>query len=225
MTKINYSKAEHEFGEAVQHTHIKDLAEGKPSPTERAIKYFGLEEESPRPVTDDPVGKLLREEAAEEEQSQLSSNESTEIEEEPVVYPLDKTPENDVIYKARRQSERVPKRLQPLPPRQSTANQFLEDPSPLLILRKHILWLKRQHIENRYEMLGTTIEEVFKFREAKRLSPEQLKRITEINDRASEVKAQLLINLGSETDENLIEKEKSRQQKKRFNVNESWIPL
>ncbi len=230
MAKIDYSKAEREFEQAVRQTRIKDLAEGKPAPTERAISYFGLKEETPRPVTDDTVGKLLREEAAAEEEEETKPQETLQpteelVEEEPLIVPLEKTPEADVIYKARKQSTRVPKRPQPQPTTTPPGDQFLEEPAPLLVLRKHLLWLKRRHIDNRYELLGTTIEEVFSFRNAERLTPEQIKRIQQLNERAGELKTKLLIELGSQTDETLIEKEQKTQKRKRFNVKDTWIPL
>lgn len=229
MAKIDYSKAEREFEQAMQHTRVKDLAEGKPAPTERAIRYFGLEEETPRPVIEDSVGKLLREEAASEEKERLNPKGSPsieeEIEEEPLAFPVEKTPETDVLYRARKQSARVPKRAQPPPSGSESGDRFLEEAAPLLVLRKHLLWLKRQHIENRYELLGTTIDEVFAFRKADRLTPEQIQRINQINKQAGEIKTQILIELGSETDETLIEREKIRQKRKRFNVKETWIPL
>ena len=231
MAKIDYSKAEHEFEQAVRQMRIKDLAEGKPAPTERASSFFGLEEETPRPVTEETVGKLLSQEAAAEEQrattppSPQPEEKREEIEEEPLIFPLENTPETDVLYRARKQSKRVPKPLQPLPVPVKPGDQFFEESSPLLVLRKHLLWLKRQHIDNRYELLGTTIEEVFVFRNADRLTPEQIHRIKQINERADEVKSQLLIKLGSETDETLIEKEKKHQKQKRFNVKDTWIQL
>lgn len=218
MAKIDYSRAEKQFDEAIQKTRVQSLVEGKPITSGRVAEYFGLAEESPRPVQEDTVNRLLSEEAAEEE-----APHNEEEEEEPLVVEVEETPHTDVMYKARKQSSRVPRperREQPtIPP----SEQFLEAISPLLILRKHILWLKRQHIDNRYEILGTTRDEIFSFRKARRLTPEQIKRINELNDRAEEVKAGILAKQALTTPEEIIEK--GRKRHKRIDVKETWLPL
>ena len=100
---------------------------------------------------------------------------------------------------------------------------FLESSSPLYVLRQHVLWLKRHHKDNRYELLGTTRSEIMALRTAQRLSEEQLVRIKEINARAEEIRAEILASKGS--DEGEIEDQKKKQKTKRFNVKDTWLPL
>ena len=243
MAKIDYSKAEREMHEALQRMRVKSLAEGKSVTSQRASEYYGLEEQDPRPTPEEPVAKLLREEAAKQEvlekleQQQLSSQEmgpSTPIdepvlieqeEEEPAFEVIGKPPVYDVLRKARGQSIRPPKAIASPPPEVPPSDAFFEPSSLLYILRQHILWLKRKRYDNRYEMLGTTREEVMAFRHTKRLSDEQLARIKELNARAEEVKAGILAEQGIKTDETQIERQKEKHRTKRFNIKETWLPL
>lgn len=245
MGKIDYSKAEREMHEALQRMRVKNLAEGKSVTSKRASEYYGLEEQAPRPTPEEPVAKLLREEAAKEEveekkrleqKDQPSPSEtgqeqpspiSTEAEEEEEI-PFEiirRPPVYDVMRKARGQSRRPPKAIAAPPPEVPPSDKFLEPSSHLYILRQHILWLKRKHFDNRYELLGTTREEVMAFRHAKRLSDEQVQRIKELNYRAEEVKAGILAESGVKTEEMLIQQQKQKHKTKRFNVKDTWLPL
>jgi hypothetical protein len=260
MAKIDYSKAEREMHEALQRMRVKDLAEGKSVTSQRASEYYGLEEQTPRPTPEEPVAKLLREEAAKEEllekklaeeklhpiieatpqeegaeatitrkneafDEPLLSLEDEEEEEETTFEIIRRPPVYDVMRKVRTQSKRPPKAVASPTADVPPSDTFLEPASHLYILRQHILWLKRRHYDNRYEMLGTTRDEVMSFRHAKRLTDEQLARIKELNDRAEEVKASLLAEEGIKSDEQHIEQQKAKHKTKRFNVKESWLPL
>ena len=68
-----------------------------------------------------------------------------------------------------------------------------------------------------------TRAEIMAFRAEKRLSEEQLVRIKEINDRAEEIRAEVLASKGS--DEGEIEDQKKKQKTQRFNVKDTWLPL
>jgi hypothetical protein len=230
MSNIDYSKAEKEVEKAVQHERVKNLIEGKPITSSNAIRYFALEEDTPRPPPPDNVEKLLCETAAAEEDELLqeeaqteASEEEEETEEEFEI--LEKIPESDTLKKARKQSTRLPKR-KPIPGKTlPLAEKFLEKSALLFILRQHILWLKRLHFDDRYEKLGTTKEEIFAFRRSRRLSDVDLKRIKELNVRAEKLKKELLEEEEITTVEEEIEREKQRHKTKRFNTRETWIPL
>jgi hypothetical protein len=253
MAKFDYSKIESELQKTLHEMRSKDLKEGKTIMSKRTEEYYGLDEETPRPVPQEPVEKLLREEAAKEEiaqkklhekkdspsQEEISQQEKqplppvvakkkeeeADVEEENPDEVVWKTPVFDVLKKARLQSDRLPKITVPPLPDVPSSDRFFEPASHLYILRQHILWLKYRHYDNRYELLGTTKEEVMTFRQAKRLSEDQISRIKEINARAEEVKAGILAEQGVHTDEKQIEQQKEKHKTKRFNIKDTWLQL
>ena len=199
MADINYSKAEKEVEKAVQNTKVKSLVEGKSVTSKRAMDFYALEEESPRPAPEDRVERLISETAAQEEEkekeekkqkhaqptskaegpSPLPSPEKVPEEDEQLEEEFEiitEIPHSDTIRKARKLSPRIPQQIAPPLRKVPPSERYLEKPSPLLVLRKHILWFKRQHIEDRYERLGTTKDEVFLLRKAERLTNKQLER-------------------------------------------------
>jgi hypothetical protein len=260
MGKIDYSKAEREMHDALQRMRVKALAEGKSITSQRAADYYGLAQETPRPTPEEPVAKLVREEAATFESSQKRKKEeessrklaeekakaapegmtpapqqppprkqpvkqSAEPPEEEEFEVVKQTPKYDVLRRARKQSARPPKFIAPPPPDVLPSDSFREQPSPLIVLRQHVLWLKRRHREDRYEILGTTRAEVMAFRTAQRLTEVQIKRIKEINVRAEEVKAEIRASEGIKTEESGVEAQKKKSKEKRFNVKDTWLPL
>lgn len=261
MGKIDYSKAEREMHDALQRMRVKELAEGKSVTSQRAADYYGLAQTTPRPTPEEPVAKLVREEAAKLESTQQRKKEEEEAErklaeerakaapegtapapqqpppikqtvrrpteppEEEEFEVVKRTPQYDVLRKARRQSMRPPKFIAPPPPDVPPSDTFREQPSPLIVLRQHILWLKRRHREDRYEILGTTRAEVMAFRTAQRLTEAQVKRIKEINVRAEEVKAEIQASEGIKTEEANVEAQQKKSKEKRFNIKDTWLPL
>jgi len=238
MAKINYSKAEKVVGEALRKMRARQLAEGKTVTSKRAEEYYGLSDKYPRPVPQDPVEQLLSEEAAKEETEHEiiatpPSDEETADEETPpgleVSDPFfemeEETEEADKLVPAKKQSKRVPKKEISEVADVPSSEKFHEPLSPLALLRKHLFWLKRLHVDNRFETIGTTMEEISSLCNTRRLSSEQLDRINELNKRAQTVKEQLLKKTKSETDENLIERQKKAHKNKRFHKKESWLPL
>lgn len=261
MGKIDYSKAEREMHDAMQRMRVKDLAEGKTVTSQRAADYYGLSQEAPRPTPEEPVAKLVREEAAQLESTQKlkkeeeavkklaeekaprvevaptpqpqtqppprpqPKKESGELPEEDEFEVIKQTPKYDVLRRARRQSVRPPKYISPPPPDVLPSDKFRETASPLYVLRQHVLWLKRRHREDRYEVLGTTRAEVMEFRTAKRLTAAQITRIKEINVRAEEVKAEILASEGVKTEDEGLEKGKKKSKEQRFNVKDTWLQL
>lgn len=252
MAEINYEKAEKEVSKAVQDTTVKSLVEGKTVKSKRAMDYYGIKEDTPRPHPEDRVERLMSEMAAKDEEEEeekkkkvplppeektpLPSKEPTteekappeeeegEEEEEEFII-ITKIPSEDTMKKARKQSARTPKRPSVQAKEPSLSEHPAERASPLLILRKHILWFKQLHMDDRYERLGTTQEEVFELRRARRLTDKELQRVIELNKRAEELKAEILKKHGKETLEEIVEKEKTRHKRKRLKTRESWIPL
>lgn len=106
-----------------------------------------------------------------------------------------------------------------------TSEKFAEKASPLYLLRQHIFWMKLQHLENRYELLKTSKEEVFGWRQKRRLSEEDLVRIKTLLQKAQEFKAFWLKKRGMTTSEALIEQQQKKHRTKRFNVREKWLPI
>jgi hypothetical protein len=254
MGKIDYSKAEREIHDAMQRMRVKELAEGKSVTSQRAADYYGLAQETPRPTPEEPVAKLVREEAAKREAAEKRKKDeeaarklaeeraarggvaTTPQQPPPVKQPPEtpeeaefevvrQTPKYDVMKKARRQSLRPPRFVAPPPPDVPPSDAFREQASPLYVLRQHILWLKRRHKENRYELLGTTRAEVMAFRTAHRLTDAQITRIKEISARAEEVKAEILATEGIKTEEEGVETQKKKSKEKRFNVKDTWLLL
>jgi hypothetical protein len=252
MAKVDYTKAEKNLEAILQADRMKKLQEGKTITSSRAMDYYGLSEDAARPTPEEPVERLIREMAAKEErepkeepsaENEKKPAEPDQIEEassphqepknEPIIEEeegedigtISSTPTADVLSKTKTQSSRAPKR-QALPPKKTLPSEkFLEPLSPLITLRKHLLWFKQQHFDDRYERIGTTKEEVFTFRRAAKLTPEQTQRVIELNHKAEKIKAELLKTKGSESDEDMIEREKKRHKTKRFNVRETWLPL
>ncbi len=80
-------------------------------------------------------------------------------------------------------------------------------------------------MDDRYEKLGTTKDEIGALRKADRLSEKQVLRVQELNKRAEEMKKEILKKTGKESLEELVEKEKIRHKRKRFKTRETWIQL
>lgn len=233
MAKIDYSKAEQELAKALEKVKARQLAEGKTTTSQRAAEFFGLAETEPRPAPKDPVERLLEEEAAKREskkrseKSQKAQEEeakehvsSVSDEEEPIV---EGTPSDDLLQRSPFSSSRPAKILPP--PAFPNIEKLTERVSPLTILRKHLLWLKQQHIDDRYEQLGTTREEIAAFKKVRRLTPVQLRRIQELNNKAYKLRERLLKKKGLHTDISLVEQEQKRHKHKRLKVRDTWLPL
>jgi hypothetical protein len=247
MGKIDYSKAEREMFDALQRMRVKELAEGKSVTSRRAEDFFGLAQDTPRPTPEDPVTKNVCEEAALREAEEVQKKEDAAaaekvargektpvrasppagLPEEEAFEVIKATPMYDVVKKARTQSSRPPQFIAaPTPPPDVLpSDAFREKSSPLYLLRQHILWLKRRHRDDRYELLGTTKEEIMALRAEKRLTDKQLSRVKEIIDRVEEVRAEILAKEGMKTVEEEVEGQKKKQKTKRFNVKETWLPL
>ncbi len=237
MAKIDYSKAEKEISEALRKMRAKQLVEGKTITSKRAADYYGLVEEDPRPVPQDPVAQLLSEEAAKEEvekeivdapieteEEEISLEEDLEIE-DPFFGGAEESVEKDNLVPAKKQSKRVPRKKPREVPDVPPSEKFIEPLSPLAVLRKHLFWMKRLHITNRFEAIGTTKEELTALCKARRLSAKQIERTQELNKRAQKVKEEILKKSKSKTDENLIKEQKKSHKDKRFHKKKTWLPL
>lgn len=212
--KINYSKVEKEVEEALIRMQIEQLQKGIPTQSSRAIEYYGLDE-PPRPIQEDPVETLLSEEASKGSSEVIQDEEIAEI-----------NPEHDTLLAAKERKV-IPRKPQNLTegPKIESKEQYELPPDDLLILRRHIFWMKQHGIEDRYERLGTTLAEISMFRKKQRLADEDKVRIQTLAKKAHQLKEEITKTLGLASDEALIEKEKKRHKTKRFNVREKWLPL
>lgn len=231
MSKINYSKVEQELRQALIQMQMKQLAEGKPIISSRAQEFYGITT-TPRPVHEDIIEQLLEEEAKKqisqqnETQTPFTQQENIPSLEEPLNQSIHATPTQDSITQAPGRRTSPPKRPELAIDLSHTSETMETKLSPLYILRQHILWMKRQHIDKRYELLGTTQEEVFSLRKKDRLSNEDLLRIKTLIAKAEHVRVIWEKNiLKSVSTEELITTQKKKHRTKRFNVRDKWIPL
>lgn len=245
MAKINYSKVEQMLQEAIQKLQYKQLSEGKPIISSQAQEYYGISNEA-RPVLEEVVEKLLDEEAALEKEKRLPPKEPPEIPvaeqttptslsfEPPSLFEneeyggepsIQATPMEESIETAKKRL-RVPlKRPEIVFDPTQTSEKFVEKTSPLYLLRQHIFWMKRQHLEKRYEILKTTKEEIDDLRRKSRLTEKDLIRIQELINNAKEFRSFWLKKQGMNTSDDLILEQKKKHKNKRFNVREKWLPI
>lgn len=198
MTKFDFHKVEQTLGEALHHTFVKKLVSGEPISRPRAVSFFGVS--TPKPNPQDSVIEALAE-WQKEEAEEAAQESSLPI--EPQEGPSISEPVSEIPF----QSPTTPA------------------VAPLYILRKRLLWFIKQRVTNVYKLLGTTKEEVIALRKKKEHSAEDEKRIQELVEKSTEIHQRLMKKLGLDTDDALIEKEKARHIRKRFNIKETWTPL
>ena len=73
--------------------------------------------------------------------------------------------------------------------------------------------------------IGTTKTEVDELIHKESLTPEEMKRLEEIVEKTHQVKIEAMKELGLETDEVVVEKQRKKQITKRFNIREDWLPM
>ena len=243
MAKINYTKIEQQIQRVLQEMQKKQLEEGKTPISSRAQEYYGVTKEA-RPVPQEVVELLLekeREEEVEEEKpTPPSSSEPISLdfpvlsEEAPELLPpsseqevvVEGTPAAETLYQYPKTKKAVPKRPQLQVDLSQTSDKTAEKVSPLYVLRQHIFWMKRQHIDKRYELIGTTREEVGALRKKERLQAQDMARIQELIQKAVHVRTVWeKKRLGAASTEELIEIQKKRAKQRRFNVRDKWLPL
>lgn len=84
----------------------------------------------------------------------------------------------------------------------------------------------RKHSLSAYKQLGVKSKELkWYFDHPGNLSPEDWKKIKEIRDKIEAYKKELGKQMPAPTDEQLIQTERKKHVRKRFNINEKWIPL
>ncbi len=199
MKKIDFSKAEENFKKAMDDMQIKKIGQGKEVVSKRASDFYGLDTGSlPRP--EDPVILTFKgvEEASEEE--------TTEEEQDDSISKLRFQPAQESV---------------PLP-------EIVEEHitiSPLFLLRNHMEWFKEQKVPDPYKILETSREELEDLKEKKELTQDDTKRIESLLVKAVILKREILKILEIETDEGLVEKQKTKHKTKRFNIKENWFQL
>ncbi|MGR3951484.1 MAG: hypothetical protein QRY74_00965 [Chlamydia sp.] len=212
MGQIDYSKAEETIEKALQNMHKKQLEKGLAIHSKWAAQYYGKQN---TPAPEDPVESIFTEEA-EENSSEVEEDSYDELSQ-----VIDTTPSSESISLT--PSRKASKTLVS---ENSTAGLAEISPtSPLLELRNHILWFKIRGFKDRYEQIGTTLEEVMKFRRKSHLSEEDLKRIQGLNVRSHQFRKTILERELSESDENLIEQQKKEHKNRLHSVRDRWLKL
>ncbi len=217
--KIDYSKAEKQFDEALTKMQIEQLSQGKPLTSSRAEEYFGLNEQE-RPLSEDPVEKLIEEEFSDKQttpESVESGANDREVETQIEA-------QIDTLEKA--SPRRSPPQKAILPDKPVITKEMVEKPpSELLVLRRHIFWMKQQGIKDRYEQLGTSLQEVLSLRKKERMTDEEKLRVQSLKRKAEELRQKIIEKQGKSNNETLVEQEIKRHRTKRHNVREKWLPL
>ncbi len=209
--KIDYSKVEQHLAEALIRMQVDQLTHGKPTASQRSKDYYGLDDTTPRPVREDPVERLIEEGLVEK-----PGVEQVEIED------FSSTP--DKIQQSTQRRSAPPQLPIPLP--KAPSKEMVEEPiSDLLLLRRHIFWMKQQGIQDRYEQLGTSMPEIFALRRKSRLSDEDKLRIQALLKKARAIRESIMEQKGTVSDEMLIESEQKKHKTKRLNVREKWLQL
>lgn len=244
MAKIDFSKGEESINDAIQKMRMKQLREGKAITSQRAVDYFGLDN-SPRPLPEDSVERLLEEEAVAplEEETAENQLENIQGEDQEISQPVDSEEQDEyeefgeayetvpayerlVKFKPRKhEGAQIQKQQSIAPALESPTQERNEEISPLLTLRKHILWLKLQGIDDRYERLGTTKKEIFLLRRKKELSHDDIRRISQLISKAKEIKSALQKEKGHDSDDKLIEKQQKYYKNKYLSVRDRWLKL
>ena len=191
MGKIDFSEAEKQISDSIQKMRIKSLVEGKTVNSSHSKEFYGLEGEEMRPAAQDPVIIMLSQEAAKEEQH-IEEDPFSDEEQQFLNATSARALLLDVMVKIPPQSGRIPQKIPPKYKDIAPSEKYLERSSALYTLRQHILWLKKNHIEDRYERLGATMKEVLSYRVASKLTDKELARIKELNKRAEAIISELL---------------------------------
>lgn len=197
MKKVDFSKAEENFKKAMEEMQVKKIGEGKEVVSKRASDFYRLDSGSlPRP--EDPVIQSFKERDDEEE--------TTEEEEQ------------DELYKLRSQPAQEAPNLPEL-------KEEMPVISPLLMLRNHLDWFKEQKVPDPHKILDTSRNELDELKSKKELTEEDHARIDGLLVKAIILKNEVLKILEIDTDERLIEKQKTKHKTKRFNIKENWFQL
>lgn len=233
MAKIDYTKVEREIQRVQEALQKRQLIEGKPIISSRAQSYYGVDNE-PRPVPEEAVEKLLNDEKEEEKlqktgeapylvESSLPEIGAPTLDESGAI---SSTPKDESLFQYPKTKRKPPQRPIHNVNLELTSDKIAEKISPLYVLRQHILWMKRQHIDKRYELIGTSREEIATFRAKERIQDQDLVRINELIKKATYVRSVWeKKKLGAASLEELIDIMKKRSKNKRFNIRDKWLPL
>lgn len=222
MAKIDYSKAEAGMTRAIERMNKKKLQEGKSITSDQASLYFRLNEQG-SPISEDAVESLLDEEKIRTNNPETATE--TEEEYEELGQVRDEIPFVDTIQKAR------PRMGFKKPPVETDSKQIekkakeTSSPSQLILLRKHILWLKMRGIQDRYEKIGSSKEEIFALRKKTLFTSAENIRIQQLIKNSEKVKQEILQKEEKGSDEGLIEKQKKEHKNKYLSVRERWLKL
>ncbi len=215
MSKIDFIKVEETLANALSAMFVKKIKEGKPAVSKRAVRFYRLDD-GPRPKMQDPViqtleelreeeKKMLEEEKSQEEEEALSKKETPLPPSTPPQIPAEENVPTDDDYI---DPEKIDRRL------------FM-----LALLRQNLKWFRKHRIKNLDARIGSNIEEVRTLEDKETLTPEELHRLGEIVKKSHEVRVDIMKELGLDTDEVVIEKQREKHSTRRFNVKDHWLPL
>lgn len=237
MTKIDFLKVEVELSKAVHTMFVKDIMDQKPTLSKAFVEFFRLND-APRPKPIDPVIQGLDDLVAESQQDErktalFKSKESRKqelISQGIVPKEAEEIIEEEIEEDLRKEREKsfstTPQPTSVTLPEKVPTKEDVEKPvHPIVLLKRHILWMRKKKIEKIYESIGITEEEFKELRQKEIFTPQEERRIVELLEKAKAFKQQVIEKLGLQDDEKVIEAQRKKHINKRFNVKESWLPL
>lgn len=230
MVKFNFELVEQTLGKAIHYSFVRKLVLGEPVAYPRAVSFFGVA--TPKPDFQDSVILALAD-WQEEVQEKVEEERQKEGQEE--LLKAEEQDQKASIKSKDKLSTKAPSIAATTGVEYASLTQTVQNLNfnipdvpvvpPLYILRKRLLWFIKHRIANIYKLLGTTKEEIVELRKKRTRTQADDARIQELLDKSSEINQRLMKKLGLDTDEALIEKEKARHIRKRFNIKETWVPL
>ncbi|MDB6081782.1 MAG: hypothetical protein JWO53_1054 [Chlamydiia bacterium] len=212
MAKIDFTKVEEKLAAAVRSMFIKKVKEGKPTVSRGMASYYAIDT-GPRPKPIDPVIQALQELEEEGKRAAIAQPATQEESGESISESIASLQKSSVGP------------VQPPALEEISLHPTASPPTPLFLLRKHLLWFKRKKVKDSYGLVGTSEEEIKELRKKGTLTKEELQHIEQLLAKASDVKVKLIKKLGLEDDSTLVEKERKKHITKRFNIKETWLPL
>ena len=215
MSKLDFTKVEESLTNAMHAMFVKKITEGKPSISKRLVRFYGVDS-GPRPKPKDPVIETI-DEMREETRLALLEAAQKEGEQEIALPPKKEPPEPPSPLPPPEEEETEEEELSP---EKVNRRRFL-----MTLLRQHFQWFRKMRVRDLNTKLGSSGKEIDNLDKKETLTPEEAKRLEELVEKAHEVKIQTMKELGLETDEVVIEKQRKKHTTKRLNIRENWLPL
>jgi hypothetical protein len=225
MAKIDFSKVEEELSKTLHSMFVKNLLEGRPTVSAGAISFFRLDDGA-RPIPPDTVMEGIHEleeetkkENARQERRRAWLEELARQGIPPEEAPPFEEPEEIP------EPPPAPLGVPNIPPPEKIPTLEAKPTKLITILKEHLSWLGKNKVPDIIKKLGTTEEELAKLKKKKNFSDAENARLATLVEKAQTLKAENSKARGLADDEALIEKERKKHLTKRFNINETWLPL